>query len=474
MAIDFQTNIEHIVVLVLENRSFDHMCGYFGRGNGVSGGLSNPENPADPASPTVAVSDDAAYVGDLVDPAHDLLSVNVQLFGTAAPGPAAVPTNDGFVLNYASQPGITMAKARSIMKCFAPAKLPVLRTLAENFVLCDNWFASVPGPTWSNRFFLHAATSGGTADNNLRDYEFPTIYDHLSDAGYDWGIYFHDLPQSLTIASLRQARYRDKFKPFPKFFLELKTGNLPAYSFIEPRYFDFLRWRANDQHPPHDVRLGEHLIADIYDALRKSSVWDSTLFFVLYDEHGGIYDHVHPGTAVSPDGAISVHPPFTFERMGIRVPAIVVSPLVGKGVVDSNMYDHTSLLATVQELFNLPKPLTHRDRDASTVSGNLSANLRKDPPMKLPRPVGEPTTDAFRSDETNADMTSQNVTQDLATGQASTAPLSEFQKSLVDTANTLPDATGRLDILKSSRLIQTEHDAAVHVRDVAARFLKLQ
>src|SRR5262245_58652917 len=148
MAVDFLTNIQHIVVLALENRSFDHMCGYFGRGDGVTPDIANPENPADPASPLVAVSNDAQYVGDLnIDPSHALLDVNVQLFGTVTPPNPPTATNRGFVLDSAHQPGNTPSQAHVIMKCIAPERLPVLQRLAAEFVLCDRWFASVPGQT---------------------------------------------------------------------------------------------------------------------------------------------------------------------------------------------------------------------------------------------------------------------------------------------------------------------------------------
>jgi phospholipase C len=473
MAVDFLTSIEHIVVLALENRAFDHMCGYFGLGDGVTPGMSNPENPADPASPLVPVSNDARYVGDLnIDPSHALLDVNVQLFGTTTPPVPPEATNRGFVLDYAHQPGNSMPQAHVIMKCFAPERLPVLRRLAQEFVLCDRWFASVPAQTWPNRFFLHAATSGGFVDNNFREYAFRTIYENLAEAGYDWAIYFHDIPQSITIASLRQPVYRDNFKPARQFFLDAKAGSLPAYSFIEPRYFDFLRWKANDQHPPHDVRLGEHLIADVYEALRNGPAWDSTLLFVLYDEHGGIFDHVAPGPAPNPDGLSSVNPPFDFDRLGVRVPALIISPYAAKGVVDSTIYDHTSILATARTLFNLPLPLTRRDASANTVSHNLGSTMRQDAPTALDRPAGDPTADAFHADGNTARMTPEHIAQDLATGQASTAPLSEFQASLVHAANRLQvDQSPRLDILRVARVIDNEHDAAVQVRDAASRLL---
>ena len=472
MPVNFRTSIEHIIVLMLENRSFDHMCGWFGRGDGLQPTMFNRRDPANPASPKVLVTKDADWLGDLtVDPSHAVLDVNVQLFGrTIEPSPP-VATNVGFVLDYANQQGTAPADAGNVMKAFDPSKLPVLSTLAREFVLCDRWFASVPGQTWPNRFFVHAATSGGFVDNNFRNYTFRTIYDNLEEQGYSWAIYFHDFPQSVTMSSLRKPQSLVHFRNSHQFFVDLETGRLPAYSFIEPRYFDFLRWKANDQHPPHDVRLGEHLVADVYESLRKSSFWDSSLLFVLHDEHGGIFDHVPPPAAVNPDGLVSVTPPFDFKRLGVRVPSVIVSPHVSKGVVDSTVYDHTSILATVRELFNLPRALTERDRQANTVSRNLKAPARVNAPMTVQRPP-EPTADAFHANSATAKMTAANVVQDLAHGQASTAPLSEFQASLVAAANALlVDQPPRAAVLTLARLVDNEHEGAVHVREIATRVL---
>jgi phospholipase C len=358
------------------------------------------------------------------------------------------------------------------MKCFDPARLPALTTLANEFVLCDRWFASLPAQTWPNRFFVHAATSGGFADNQFREYRFDTVYDRLDDAGYDWSIYFHDFPHAYTIASLRQPTSALHFKFAKQFFLDLKHGRLPAYSFIEPRYFDFLRWKANDSHPPHDVRLGEHLIADIYESLRRSSAWESALFIVLCDEHGGLFDHVPPPAAVNPDGKLSASPPFAFDRLGVRVPAVIISPWVQKGSVDSTVFDHTSVIATLRELFAIGGPLTRRDDVANTFTHLLQEVARADAPATLARPA-EPTADTFHDDSANAAMTADHVASDMATGMASSAPLSEFQRSLVETANSLQESQpARAGVISLARLVDNEHEGAVHVRDLAARIFE--
>lgn len=489
----YPTGIERVIVLALENRSFDHMLGYYrlSQPGFLTGNEVNHEDPTVPASPTVRVSNTAQYTGDLdVDPSHEVTHVTVQLFGAdvAALPPPEAPHNIGFVLDYGRQPGAP--DSHNIMKCFKPSDLPVLTSLADHFTLCNQWFSSVPGQTWPNRFFLHCASSGGCAKNDpLRVYPMRTIYENLTDAGFDWAIYFHDFPQSLTLENLQDSAFRSNFRFFPDFFRDLKNKRLPHYVFLEPRYFDFLQWKANDQHPPHDVSLGEHLIADIYEQLRASDYWAKALFVVLYDEHGGIYDHVRPPEDVpNPDGGISTDPPFDFTRLGLRVPALLVSPFLPAGAIDDAIYDHTSLLATVKDIFKLPSFLTERDRFAQTFTNRFLKSPRTDAPLTLERPAGarppapaqqpgDPAAVMFHEEPAAARMTAGRV---RALAAAQTDPwvepppqLSEFQQSLVDFSHTLDTGDSpRLRVLRLARRIDDEHDAAVHVRETAARFVE--
>jgi phospholipase C len=298
MPVNFRTSVEHIIVLMLENRSFDHMCGWFGRGDGLQPTMFNRRDPANPASPKVLVTKDADWLGDLtVDPSHAVLDVNVQLFGrTIEPSPP-VATNVGFVLDYANQQGTAPADAGNVMKAFDPSKLPVLSTLAREFVLCDRWFASVPGQTWPNRFFVHAATSGGFVDNNFRNYTFRTIYDNLEEQGYSWAIYFHDFPQSVTISSLRKpeslvnsgTRTSSSSISRPGVCRRIPSSSPDTSTFCDGKRTISIRrttcvWRAS--------RSRRH------GSLRRSSFWDSSLLFVLHDEHGGIFAHAPPATVI--------------------------------------------------------------------------------------------------------------------------------------------------------------------------------
>jgi phospholipase C len=197
----------------------------------------------------------------------------------------------------------------------------------------------------------------------------------------------------------RIADRLDNFRRFsPNFGQDVETGKLPNYSFVIPRFTGTHHGPSNDQHPPHDVRWGDELIADIYDTLRASEqIWTSCALIVTYDEHGGFFDHVAPPKAVNPDGINSprpddnfhnhVPPPFTFERLGLRVPALVASPWVGKGVVVHDQFQHTSILRTVRDRFGIAQELSKREKAASSLASMFTQkHARNDTPPKLPRP----------------------------------------------------------------------------------------
>jgi len=383
--------IKHIVVLMLENRSFDHMLGW----PGIEG-TTVPIDPGDPtvgSAPAFRLTAPASYRTE-PDPGHEFEDVTLQLFGRRDPPQGASPTNDGFVLSYSQrldgrgQP-VGPSVGKRILGCLPPEDLPVLRALAEEFVLCDHWFASVPGPTWPNREFVHAGTSMGRVTNPSAlemIWGFTgerTIYENLMEAGKTWKIYYHDFPQAFWFRGL--VEYKDtNFGYFDEFEVDVQSGLLPNYSFIEPRYFPTNLEGANDQHPPHDVRRGEELIASIYDALRRNpDVWRQSLFIVTWDEHGGFYDREAPPEAVAPDERRPPQGSFSFDRLGVRVPAVVASPWVGAGVIDSQTYDHTSIPAFLKKQFGLRDFLHERDRMANTFEHLLLTVPREDTPGKV-------------------------------------------------------------------------------------------
>lgn len=383
--------IRNLIILMLENRSFDHMVGYLRSTtypiDGLTGHEINYPDPITKHLPPVHVSDSAPYVPDLnPSPGHEFANVALQITGGNPPPSPSVGSNVGFVADYAAVAG--GAKAPLIMQCFRANMLPALTALAGEFAICDRWFSSMPGPTWPNRFFAHCSTSGGFIDNALRNYPMRTIFQNLSDAGINWRVYYHDFPpQSMALANQHQY-FTSKYELFSQAFVrDCAAGLLPRYSFIEPRYFNFLAARANDQHPNHGVLPGELLIVQVYEALRASPQWPESILIITWDEHGGFYDHVPPAASVPPDEHTTA---FDFASYGLRVPAVVVSPLVPKGTISRQTYDHTSILATAKQLFNLPGFLTRRDAAATTLLPLASlAAPRGDAPVTLPRPPSE-------------------------------------------------------------------------------------
>ncbi|HEY7387246.1 MAG TPA: alkaline phosphatase family protein [Bryobacteraceae bacterium] len=397
--------INHIVVLMLENRSFDHMLGllYSANGNvsasgqpfeGLTGSESNPGTDGLPVRVfPIAPSDANAYFMPGADPGEGYSATNSQLFGsTTAPSPP-LATNEGFVtdfsytLGWESKEGWSIlggTTADSIMAVFPPAMLPVLSGLARGFAVCDYWFCSVPTETLPNRAFVNAATSQGHMDDKTKKYTCPSIYGLLSKHSVTWSIFGYDAPP-LTRMDFSDTTNADDshFGEFTDFQKAAAGGTLPAYTFLEPS------WDAggNSQHPNYNVALGEQLIYDVYYALRNGPNWNQTMLIVTYDEHGGCYDHVPPpANAVAPDNSAGEYG-FDFTRFGLRVPTVLVSPLIPAGTVfrvpeGAMPLDHTSILKTVEIRWNLPS-LTARDAAAAGLSDVLTLqDPRTDDPLK--------------------------------------------------------------------------------------------
>jgi phospholipase C len=377
-ATDSDDPIKHVVVLMLENRSFDHMLGGMskwsekvegvpraGPPNSNVDTLGNRYEQKPGAKPSILKRRD-------LDHEHD---------GTEEELGSAASPMSGFVRRFQLRyPDATNEELQQVMQYFefgatpSDDALPALHTLARHFTVCDHWFSSMPGPTWPNRFFVHSGTCLGhvlmpskDAPQNLRIYYQETIYDRLDQAGVNWTIYHDGVPQSIVMTGLltRYMTWRG-YESMDKFYEQAKgaSKDFPEYAFIEPKYFGV---GENDQHPPANVYDGEQLIADVYNALRANNeLWASTLLVILYDEHGGFYDHVSPPATVAPDQHTAE---YAFDRLGVRVPAILVSPWVARDVV-STVFDHTSLLRYLCEKWKL-KPLGNR---MQTTAGLYQAN----------------------------------------------------------------------------------------------------
>lgn len=397
--------INHIVVLMLENRSFDHMLGflYADTGNVSSAaqpfeGLTGKEaNPGASGAAPVTVfkiqpAASSTYFMPGADPGEGYTATNAQLFGSnTAPSPA-VATNQGFVSDFAYTLGwettekwsiLAGTVASDIMGMHTPQTLPVLSALARGFAVCDHWYSSVPTETLPNRAFVHAGTSQGHMDDVTKSFTAPTIYAALSKLDVSWMIYGYnaDPLTRVTFSDLTSAP-DSNFGQFTDFQTAAAKGTLASYTFLEPSWGS----SGNSQHPNYNVALGEKLIHDVYLALRNSPLWNETLLIITYDEHGGCYDHVPPPAGAVPPDATAGEYGFDFKRFGPRVPTLLISPLIPAGTVlrapeGSMPFDHTSILRTVEQRWNVPA-LTARDAAAPDFGVALSlATPRTDDPL---------------------------------------------------------------------------------------------
>jgi phospholipase C len=361
--------IKHVVVLMMENHSFDQLLGWtksiYPKIEGVD--LANLRSNSDyPNTANMVIQGPALKMTMDPDPKHETVDVLSQIENNSG----------GFVSNFArTYPQSTAEQRAQIMAYYPKGSLPVIHTLAENYLICDHWFSSLPGPTWPNRFFVHSGTCKGHVKmpsgvyiNNEHCYDQNTIYDELEEKKISWSIYHHGMPHTLLFMHLW-----DKFDHFHRmdtFFKDAAgpENQFPQYSFIEPSYGGP---DENDQHPPTDIRKGEVLIARVYNALRSNeALWSSTLLVILYDEHGGFYDHVVPPAAVPPDNHMSE---YAFDRYGVRVPALLISPWVKKDFT-SVEFDHTSLLKYLIEKWGLrPDRLGKRVEAATSFAPALQA-----------------------------------------------------------------------------------------------------
>ncbi|KAH9617397.1 hypothetical protein KSS87_018889 [Heliosperma pusillum] len=401
--------IKTVVVLVMENRSFDHILGWMKQHNpeldGVSDPLefSNPVDTTDSNSARIHFGDGSVYVDP--NPGHELQDIYEQIYGEPWSAESAQkkarPTMQGFAQNANRiQPGM----ADTVMNGFKPDLIPVYKELVSQFAVCDRWFSSAPAATHPNRLYIHSATSHGltTNDSSKLDLGLPqkTIFDSLHESGYSFGIYYKSAPSTLYYRNLRKLKYLTKFHQFDlEFKHHCKKGMLPNYTVIEPNYFDLPESPGDDDHPSHDVSRGQRFVKEIYEALRSSPQWNEMLFIIIYDEHGGFFDHVPtPIDGVPSPDAIPGPPPynFQFDRLGVRVPAIFVSPWIQprtvihspSGPETTSQYEHSSIPATVKKIFNLKNFLTMRDSWAGTFESVINRTTpRTDCPVTLPEPV---------------------------------------------------------------------------------------
>jgi phospholipase C len=379
------SGIEHVVVVMMENRSFDHLLGWMPNANGRQAGLSY----ADSSGKLHSTARLNYFVGcSHPDPDHSYAGGRSEVNGGAMNGWLKTSTNDSFSIGY-----------------YEEADLPLFGTLATNFTTCSNYFASILSSTFPNRVFQHAAQTD-RLDNSLDLSSLPTIWDRLLKADVSCRYYYSNVP----FLAMWGLKYLGISSLYEQFKLDAAAGNLPAVSFIDPWFTILDDGTGNDDHPHADLRKGEIFLRDIVSTLASSPHWSNTVLVINRDEWGGFFDHVAPPRVIAPN-AVDTDLVDGKALLGCRVPTIIVSPFArgnpAKPRINSLLFDHTSVLKMIEWRWNLD-PLTARD--ASTEVNNLAAALNFSAPVNtmpelpvIPEPAWDPCTifDIFDSlDET--------------------------------------------------------------------------
>jgi phospholipase C len=412
-------DVDHIFVLMLENRSFDHMLGHLGL-KGV-GDLADTRSNTDLDGRPVRTSADAA-LKLYADPGHSFQAIDRQTGGGGAMSGFAADWHAHLQAVHAGDApsyldvfvgGPSEADIAQVMAGFPRDKVPIIATLAEEFVVCTQWYSSVPGPTYPNRLFAYAGTSGGLADGpdmfslggsylDGINFDAGHLFSRLDQRCIAWRIYHGDhFPMSNTLSGIHTSHVGDHRDIDPQnterdeFARDLRAADehFPALVFIEPDYGrvrDHGYESGNSQHPWGAVPPGERLIKHVYESLRASKIWERSMLIITYDEHGGFYDHVVPPATVPPGDTewhddMNTDPQaadFKFDRFGVRVPAIVISPLLRQQTFDVAC-DHTTIIRTVCDRFRL-ESFTARDAAAPSLRGLFDLDAVRDTPMQLP------------------------------------------------------------------------------------------
>lgn len=373
---DLLPQIEHIVVLMMENQSYDKYFGVLGRGDGLT--LDGD------GIPTNSVPDANGDPFRIFHPGTtDQAGFNVRLLWN-------------FVwrqCNQGAMDGFFTSSGREAMTYYTGDDIPFYHALASEFPLCDRYFCSVPSPTYPNRRFMTAGTSAGITTTDVDDVlahpDAPNgnIFERLDALGVSWANYHNGLAEMLLWPNYALSNM-DKAREMHEFYRDCRSGTLPAVSFITPD-------PTCDEHPPQDVSCGEQFAAGVIKELCESPAWEKSVLIYTYDEHGGLYDHVPPPPALPPgDGSVPVFSEEPepgseeFDRYGVRVPAVVVSPFARPGHVSSVVHDHTSILRLIETKWNIAA-LTDRDANASNLLDSL--DLAGPPAFPEPPELPPPT-----------------------------------------------------------------------------------
>jgi phospholipase C len=371
------SGIEHIVVVMMENRSFDHLLGWMPNANGRQAGLSYPDNNGN-LQPTQRLT---YYVGcSHPDPDHSYAGGRSEYDNGKMDGWLRTSTNDSFCIGYYEQ-----------------ADLPLFGTLALNFTTLCNYFPSILSSTFPNRVFQHAAQTDRLS-NTLTISTLPTIWDSLQAAGVSCRYYYSNVP----FLALWGTKYLGISALYEQFALDVAAGTLPAVTFVDPWFTILDDGLGNDDHPHADLRKGEIFLSQIVSTLASSPLWDKTVLVINRDEWGGFFDHVVPPRVIAPNN-VDTDLVDGQALLGCRVPTLIVSPFArgnaAKPTINSLLYDHTSVLKLIEWRWNIP-PLTARD--ASDEIANLAYALNfTSPDTSLPElpVIAEPPTEPCTLDD---------------------------------------------------------------------------
>lgn len=360
------SGIEHIVVVTMENRSFDHLLGWLPNANGKQAGLSYVDS-------TGITHFTYSLSGDFTgcphpSPDHSYNGARIEYHQGAMDGFLRAGNNDVYSVGY-----------------YGERDIPFYGALARNFTTCDKYFASILGPTFPNRLFLHAAQTD-RLDDSVRFTSLPTIWDELANSGVSAHYYYSNVP----FLALWGAKYLSISRLHEEFLAAARAGTLPAVSFVDPRYTILDDGTGNDNHPHADIREGDSFLYHTFEALAKGPKWANTVLIVNFDEWGGFFEHIAPPRAIA---ANNVDTDLVEGKalLGFRVPTVVVSPFTAGNpsapLVSSQVFDHTSVLKLIEWRWGL-KPLTARDasNDIANLADLMNFNQPKTALPELPEP----------------------------------------------------------------------------------------
>ncbi|MGZ4436992.1 MAG: alkaline phosphatase family protein [Nocardioidaceae bacterium] len=347
-----RSGLDHIVVVCMENRSYDHDLGWLKGGDGRQAGLTYRDDKGH-THPTHHLLDRSGC--GFNDPDHSYEGGRLQFNGGRLDG-FRRGDNDDFALGY-----------------YTEQDLPFYGPLLKHATTFDRYFSSILGPTYPNRFYTHAAATDRISNTSTTS-TLPTIWDRLADKGVSRRYYFSDVP----FLALWGDRHLDIASPVERFFADAAAGQLPAYSYLDPSFLGEGQGGSNDDHPHADIHRGQAFLSSVARAITSSPQWSRTALVITYDEWGGFFDHVRP-PRLPDDHDTGPHGKDDHAQAGFRVPCIVLSPFARPGHVGHNQYDHSSILKMVEWRHGLA-PLTRRDRAARNLAESFDFRHPQPPP----------------------------------------------------------------------------------------------